>query len=105
MQSTEWAVVLELATDGPLLTQSSVERVIEMLRDHQASALHNPDRYALQIVVEADGPVPALQEALALHADAIETLRLPVWCLVRTEVMTLQELARGSEEPHRPWKQ
>ena len=86
--------------------------MVDHLSPWRASALHNTDRYALQVVVEASEPMAALRVALDLHGEAVRRLRLPAWDVVRTEVMTLQELERGWDEepipppvaPRRAWE-
>src|SRR5215210_4471958 len=93
---TEWAVVLELemTSIGGELGFDQVETLVHALRPYRATALHNPDRYAMQLILDANGPLLALQRALVLHAEAVDETKLPIWEIVRTEVMTVPELER-----------
>ncbi len=95
---TDWAVVIECTSPGqPPLDLTVIDRLVEHLSQWRATALYNPDRYALQVVVDSDDPRSALGSASQVHNEAIRTLDMPRWPIVRIEAMTLAELARSWE--------
>ena len=96
----DWAVVVECASPGsPPLDLVVIDRLVEHLARWRATALHSPDRYALQVVVDAEDPLSALNSASEVHENAIRALNMPNWHVVRVEAMTVAELARGREFP------
>ncbi len=89
-----WVVLVEWALGkGEALgfEAEAVRLVLDELADLDPVALCQPDRYAVQVCVEADGPVGALGHVLARHDDA----RRLVPCggePVRIEILTSEEL-------------
>src|SRR5947199_8578302 len=66
-----WVVVLEMACQpGAHLTVETVEALLDRFADRYPSALHAPDRCALQLLIDADGPDEALAAGVALWAPA-----------------------------------
>ena len=95
---TDWAVVIECESPGqPPLDLVVIDHLVEHLASWRATAIYNPDRYALQVVVDAEGPRTALAAASEVHAKAVRVLEMPQWQTVRAEAMTLAELARSWE--------
>ncbi len=91
-------MVIECASPGqPVLDLVMIDRLVEHLAPWRATAIYNPDRYALQVVVDGDGPQSALAAASLAHAEAVRTLGIPQWQTIRVEAMTLAELARSWE--------
>jgi GGDEF domain-containing protein len=102
----EWVVLLEAADEA---ATSPIERMdVRRLRDaldggRQSGALYCPDRYALQVTTTGVTPIAALLDVVARWNDAVRTLALPVWPLVRVEVFTPEEIfgEGGSESDER----
>lgn len=94
----KWIVLVEAAASGPSggMEPDDVGRLLEAL-DPGGGALHSPDRYALQLTTTAASPGQALIGVLARWADAVRELGLPNWQVVRTEVLTPEELERDLE--------
>jgi len=91
--TTTWVVLLEVAcVPGARLTVETVEALLRHLADRYPSALHAPDRCALQFLVDADGPDRALASGVALWAPAAEAVGFPPAEVVRAEVKTPAEL-------------
>ena len=89
-----WVVLLEVASDEAVgLEVETVEALLAQLADRYPSALHAPDRYALQFLVEADGPDGALADGVSLWRRAARAVGLPDDGVVRAEVKTPAELA------------
>jgi diguanylate cyclase (GGDEF)-like protein/PAS domain S-box-containing protein len=95
--SGTWVVLIEAAGDpanGPI-DLHAVERLRDAMGSGtEAGALHCADRYALQVTTTSPGPVEALYSVLSRCSNAVRRLKLPVWNVVRTEVLTPEELAR-----------
>ena len=96
----QWVVLVE-ATDGGTrgdVDQHDVVRLLTALDRNcggtSGGALHSSDRYALQVTTTASDPAEALCSVLSGWADALRDLDLPVWEVVRTEVLTPDELER-----------
>jgi hypothetical protein len=88
-----WVVLLEMACQpGTHLAVETVEAVLERFADRYPSALHAPDRCALQFLVDADGPDRALAAGVALWGPAADAVGFPPADLVRAEVKTPAEL-------------
>ena len=96
--ASDWIVVLEAGgVPGGSLEIEVVRDLLEAVADSRPSALYSPDRYALQLVVHADGPVRALRVAVARWSGAVAELGLSEWPLVRAEVVTPAEFERECE--------
>ncbi len=100
----QWIVLLE-ATDAGEAGSVRRDDVIRLLAavDHHAGgdgggALQSSDRYALQLTTTAPGPAEALVGVLSSWADAVRKLDLPTWQIVRTEVLTPEELERDEQK-------
>ena len=95
--SEKWIVLVEAAREG---ASGEIERyeVATLLEALDAGlgggALYSQDRYALQVPTTAPSPADALAGVLSRWADAVRRLGLPVWRVVRTEVLTPEELER-----------
>ena len=99
-----WVVVLEMACQpGAHLTVETVEALLDRFADRYPSALHAPDRCALQFLVEADGPAQALAAGVALWAPAADGVGFPVGEVVRAEVKTPAELDAEYGDDDRTW--
>ncbi|MDQ6726970.1 MAG: hypothetical protein M3066_12505 [Actinomycetota bacterium] len=93
-----WAVVLEWAApDGGCdIGLDTVERLLDDLADWRPAALYSPRRYAMQIELFAAHPGEALTRALCHHDRARHRLGVAAgWLLVRTEVLTAEDLRAG----------
>ena len=102
--AVKWIVLVEAAANGARdrVEPDDVGRLLEALDPgSDGGALHSPDRYALQVATAAGSPAEALIDVLARWADAVRQLGLPNWPLVRTEVLTPEELERDLENQHR----
>ena len=87
-----WVVLLEVQARAEVRSEN-VEAVLAALGDRFPSALHAPDRCALQFLVEdADGPDDALVEGVAEWRRAARAARFPDGDVVRAEVKTPEEL-------------
>jgi hypothetical protein len=86
-----WIVVLEVPTDLP---GWALERVVQLLADVHALALHGPDRYAVQMSISAGGQPEALFVALARLQGAVAAVSEPRPRVVRAEVMSREEFER-----------
>lgn len=112
-----WIVVLEAAggADAAPFGTDSLRHLLEELGEHDPTVLHDVDRYALQVRIDAETAAEALFFAVARWRHAVRTLGLPVWALARAEVMTVDEYeadlrvpsvdrvhdgGRRSHEPH-----
>lgn len=96
----QWTVLVEATDSGPegIVEQDDVHRLLAAV-DRRCGAggggaLHSSDRYMLQVTTIAPGPAEALAGVLSSWADALAELRLPRWVIVRTEVLTAEELER-----------
>ena len=91
----EWVVLLEAADEA---ATSPIDRTdVRRLRDaldggRRSGALYCPDRYALQVTATGVTPMAALLDVVARWTDAVHTLPLPVWPLVRAEVFAPEEI-------------
>jgi diguanylate cyclase (GGDEF)-like protein len=95
-----WVVLLEAATDGSEITRLDVETLLEAVRPGPSGgALYDRDRYAIQLEAAGSNPAEALFGALCRWADAVRHLRLPASEIVRTEVLTPEELKRELQHP------
>lgn len=96
----QWIVLVEAADAGgsggltPGDVASLLAAVYRTTGSDGGGALESPDRYALQLTTTASGPAEALFGVLASWADALRELNLPTWQVVRTEVLTPEELER-----------
>ena len=94
-----WVVLLEVVC--PLGTSPSVETVEALLRrlaDRYPSALHSPERCAVQFLVGADTAELALAAGVGVWEPAAVAAGLPSCELVRAEVKTPAELAAEYDE-------
>lgn len=92
-----WVVVVEAAgVDGSdLIDRGDVARLLEALAPgREGGMLHSPNRYALQVTTTGSDPGEALSDVLSRWTDAARRLGLPRWEVIRTEVLTPQELER-----------
>lgn len=92
--ASEWVVVLEwaLGPGEPLGIGSDMLRaLLDELADLAPTALCQPDRYAMQVRLRADGPVAALRAALARQEEALRRVAVG-GDLVRVELLTPEEL-------------
>jgi diguanylate cyclase (GGDEF)-like protein len=88
----EWVVLLEAdGTDGQV-DLATLEALLFEVAEASPISLYSPDRYALQIAVEARTPPAALHRALRMWRDALRRLGAPLSKLVRAEVLTPEEL-------------
>lgn len=96
----QWIVLVEAAGAGGCggVAPGDVSRLLAAVSRTSGSdgggALESPDRYALQLTTTAPGPAEALLRVLASWVDALRELDLPIWQVVRTEVLTPEELER-----------
>lgn len=96
----KWVVLVEAAANGAgaVVEPDDVGRLLEVLDPGlNGGALHSPDRYALQLTTTAGSPGEALIDVLVRWADAVRKLGLPTWEVVRTEVLTPEELERDQK--------
>ena len=91
-----WVVVLEATggADASPCDHACFDAIIRALRDHGATGLHGPDRYALQLRVTGDDIGSAFAFGLARWRDVARPLTPAGWSLVRAEVLTQEELDR-----------
>ncbi len=95
----QWIVLLEATGAGVNggVDRDDMLRLRAALDRHGAGrcgALHSSDRYALQVTTTASGPAEALFGVLSSWSEALLELDLPTWEVVRTEVLTPEELER-----------
>lgn len=97
-----WIVLLEAdAGPGGVVDDEVVKRLLAGLGE-QALGLHCRDRCAVQLEVTAADQVAALQTALSRWHDVVSQSALWGWNLVRTEVLTREELARELDAQEGP---
>ena len=84
----KWVVVLEAATR---IDDGSLRRLLEVLADVQASALHCSARYAVQMHITAGTQAEALFVASARWRSALGAAGLPPTEVVRAEVLSREE--------------
>ena len=87
----KWVVVLEAATR---IDDSSLHRLLEVLADVHAVALHCSDRYAVQMQIAAGGQAEALFVALGRWRSALAAVGQPLTEVVRAEVLCPEEFER-----------
>ena len=95
--ATEWIVLLEAADVGTAASTIDAGRFRQFLRAWGPPApatLYSPDRYALQLQINAIDHATALSSALRQWRDAVARAGLPEWELVRVEIMTPDEQER-----------
>src|SRR5947208_1969936 len=95
---SSWIVLLEAAgsaTDAPI-DIDELEALADLLGAD--GALHSPERYAVQLKLAGTRPIDAIDRGLTRWDDAVTTLGLPRWELVRAEVFTPEELEREFEQ-------
>jgi hypothetical protein len=90
----DWVVVLEFSASrdyGPF-DLAVVQALVERLREWHPSGLYDPDRYAIQLHVAADG-------AESMHEQALQAVGVMA-SFTRAEVLTLGEFEAtwGDEE-------
>ncbi len=93
-----WVVQLEAASTehtGPI-DVGNVAHVLEALDAHHG--LCAPGRCVVQLRVAGEGPTEALGIALLRWEEALRSLGCPPWRVVRTEVLTPDELEREFED-------
>ena len=91
---TQWVVLLEAADESGL---SSVDadchaRLVSSWAVSVPTTLYSPNRYALQVIVDAGDAPTALGMALSQWKAAHKRATMPEWELVRAEVLTRREL-------------
>ncbi len=92
----DWIILLE-ATDtraASTIDPAQLARLVSAWATPSPTTLYSPSRYALQLPVRAANPPMALALAISLWEDALRHSGLPEWELVRTEVLTPDELQR-----------
>lgn len=98
-----WVVLLEAAGDHHS-GAAGIREVYDLLEALNpgpwGAALHSPDRYALQVTAKGSSPGDALIDVLARWVDAVRRLGLPLWKVVRTEVLTPEELEEELRDAH-----
>jgi diguanylate cyclase (GGDEF)-like protein len=89
-----WIVLLEAADEGngSVIDPETVDRLAAAWADVFPTTLHSPSRYAMQVRVEAPDPPSALAVAIRSWNEAISASGAPRWELVRSEVLTPEEL-------------
>ncbi len=90
----QWIVLLE-AVDGDggaPIDIDGVHRLVAACGTPAPTTLFSPDRYALQMQVEAPDAPSALSAAIGRWQGALRRCQLPEWDLVRSEVLTPDEL-------------
>jgi hypothetical protein len=93
-----WVVLLEVQTRAEV-AHETVEAALGALGDRYPSALHAPDRCAVQFVVEdVDGPDAALVDGVAAWRRAVRAVGFPHGELLRAEVKTPAELVAEFDE-------
>ena len=90
----EWIVLLEVADQehDSALGPASLRRLLAEWPGPVPAALYSPDRYALQISIAAPDPSLALSSAIGLWKGALRGTALPEGDLIRSEVVTPEEL-------------
>jgi diguanylate cyclase (GGDEF)-like protein len=93
---TRWVVLLEAADENGLSTvdADSHARLVSSWGESVPTTLYSPNRYALQVIVDAGNAAMALGMALSQWKDALKRATMPEWELVRAEVLTSRELER-----------
>lgn len=93
---TDWAVLLEMADErgGSTIDPESLRRLVGAWPGPAPTWLYSPVRYALQVTVRATDPPAALAIAMSRWAEARCRSCMPVWDVVRAEVLTPAELER-----------
>lgn len=99
----EWVVLLEVERHGPdgAVAADDVEALLQAVGKGPYGRLHCPDRYALQVTAPGSSPVEALVDVLSRWSHAVHHLGLPLWEVVRTEVMTPEEFDRDCQSAQR----
>jgi hypothetical protein len=96
-----WVVRIEAASQDELIDAEQVERLLDCLGDFTLAGLYRPDRYAVQLLLPAEGPGEALAAGESHYRLAVELTGLPAWPIVRAEVETPEELAAACTESDR----
>lgn len=96
----EWIAILEFApTDASTrFVVDDTDNLMEHLRDWDPSGLCSPDRYAIQLHLQARDAHEALRSALAYHHQAAEAAGLPPSNLARAELLTADQFDRDCLE-------
>lgn len=92
-----WVVLLEAASEGHVdpVASDDVSTLLAALNGGSLGvSLSSSSRYALQVTTTALDPADALAGVLSKWSDAVRALGLPTWPVVRTEVLTPEELQR-----------
>ncbi len=95
--ATEWIVLLEAADVRTATSTIDASRFRQFLRawgTPAPAALYSPERYALQLQINAIDHGTALSAAIRQWRDAVARAGLPEWELVRVEIMTPDEQER-----------
>ena len=106
-EQKQWVVLLEAADESGLSTvdADSYGRLVASWAVSVPTTLYSPNRYAMQVTVEARDAPTALGIALSQWKDALRLSALPEWELVRAEILTPAELElelRAAEQSDRP---
>lgn len=90
----EWIVLLEAANERGASTIDPVSfgQMVSSWATPAPTILYSPDRYALQVAVTAPNAASALASAMSRWTDALSRNGLPIWDLVRAEILTPEEL-------------
>jgi hypothetical protein len=88
----DWVVVLEADSKGTgIVDFNRVQQLVDGFGG-RAAALYSPDRYAIQVSVQAATAADAIAAAVASWRTSALVYGLPEWPLVRAEVMRPEEL-------------
>ena len=93
----DWVVLLEVGCKADVGLEM-VESLLAKLADRYPSALYAPERYAVQFVVQGDGPDTALRNGIGVWRRVVRQVRMPCGDLVRAEVKTPAELVAEYEQ-------
>ncbi|HWC12373.1 MAG TPA: diguanylate cyclase [Acidimicrobiales bacterium] len=89
-----WIVLLEADVGpGAVIEDDVVRRLLAGMGEHSLG-LHCQDRCAVQLEIAAANQADALRTALSRWHEVVSRSELRGWDLVRTEVLTREELAR-----------
>lgn len=94
LKDRQWIVLLEVADAGSTTTidHCSFARLVAAWTGPALTTLYSPRRYALQVPVLAADPSSAILETMEMWKAAVRLAGLPLWSLVRAEIVTPEEL-------------
>lgn len=96
LPSKTWVVVLEAHTRhaGGTIDERAVQQLLAALPHARPVALHSPERYAVQVHLEAGDEASALRLTMAQWRTSLAALGVDNPRLLRAEVLTLEEFER-----------